>query len=349
MSDPRRTGTVEGLVAAALFGLSAPLAKRLLDSADPQLLAGLLYAGAAMAVGLAMPLRPRTGEARLQRGDTPLLAVVTLTGGVLAPVAMLAGLSRTSAVAGSLLLNLEAPLTIAIAVVLFGEHLDRASTSAALLVISGAVVLGIGPGSIRADTTGALLIAVACGLWATDNNLTQRLTTRDPFALVRAKAAVAALANLIIATIRGSLWPSATTILAALALGAVAYGASVVLDAYALRHVGAAREAALFATGPFFGALAAVPLLGEHISGSDLVAAAAMALGITLLMRARHAHQHAHDVLAHDHRHSHDDAHHTHRHHPPVTGSHSHPHVHAPVTHEHAHDSDLHHRHPHDR
>jgi hypothetical protein len=49
MSDEHRLGTIEGLAAAALFGLSAPLAKRLLDSASPQLLAGLLYAGAAMA------------------------------------------------------------------------------------------------------------------------------------------------------------------------------------------------------------------------------------------------------------------------------------------------------------
>ena len=347
MSEQRRKGTVEGLGAAALFGLSAPLAKRLLDSADPELLAGLLYAGAAIALSLVMTVRPRASEARLQGSDVPFLAVVTVTGGVLAPVAMLAGLDRTSAVAGSLLLNLEAPLTILFALLLFGEHLGRTSKAAAAFVIVGGALLGLGPGAVRADTVGALLITAACGLWAIDNNLTQRLTARDPFAIVRAKAAVAAAANLAIATVRGNLWPNGSTILASLALGAAAYGASVVLDAYALRHVGAAREAALFATGPFFGAVAAVPLLGEELVGSDIVAAAAMACGIALLLRARHAHLHIHERLSHDHRHRHDDPHHTHLHDPPVDGWHSHVHSHEPMAHAHPHDSDLHHRHPH--
>jgi len=39
---------------------------------------------------------------------------------------MLIGLARLSAVAGALLLNLEAPFTILLAVLLFGEHLGGA-------------------------------------------------------------------------------------------------------------------------------------------------------------------------------------------------------------------------------
>ncbi len=151
MSDERRKGTIEGLAAAVVFGLSAPLAKVLLGSVSPELLAGLLYAGAAVALsGVAMSFRTRTTEARLQRRELPLLTIVTVTGGVLAPVAMLIGLDRTSAVAGSLLLNLEAPLTILVALVVFGEYLDHASRAATLLVIAGAVVLGVGPGAVRA-------------------------------------------------------------------------------------------------------------------------------------------------------------------------------------------------------
>lgn len=216
-----------------------------------------------------------------------------------------------------------------------------------MLIVGGAVLLGFGPGAIRADAVGAALIATACALWAVDNNLTQRLTTRDPFAIVRAKAGVAAVANLAIASARNHHWPPGSTIAAAVALGAAAYGLSVLLDAYALRHVGAAREAALFATGPFFGAVAALPLLGESLTGGDLMAAAGMGTGIALLIRARHAHQHTHEPLVHEHRHRHDDEHHGHLHDPPVRGEHAHLHKHSPVAHAHPHDSDLHHRHRH--
>ena len=46
MSDrsPRATaGIAQAIVAAALFGISTPIAKGLLDGASPQVLAGLLY------------------------------------------------------------------------------------------------------------------------------------------------------------------------------------------------------------------------------------------------------------------------------------------------------------------
>ena len=84
--------------------------------------------------------------------------------------------------------------------------------------------------------------------WAIDNNLTQRLTLKDPLAIVRFKAFGAAAINLFIAArhcgawdgLRLGLWSRHS------ALGAVSYGVSILLDVYALRLVGAAREAALF-------------------------------------------------------------------------------------------------------
>ncbi len=347
MTSDRQRGTLQGLLAAALFGLSAPLSKLLLGSVPPELLAGLLYAGAAVALGAYTAVRPRPTEARLRRTDLPILGTITLCGGVLAPVAMLSGLDRTSAVAGSLLLNLEAPFTILLALVVFGEFLDRRSKAAAAVIIGGAVLLSVGPGAVRADVVGAVLIGGACALWALDNNLTQRLSGRDPFAVVRTKAAVAAAVNLALALARGAAWPATAAVLGALAVGAAAYGVSIVLDAYALRHLGAAREAALFATGPFFGAIAAVPLLAEGIEPATVVAAVAMACGVVLLVRAQHAHLHEHAGMVHDHRHRHDDLHHDHLHEPPVDGWHSHVHAHEPLAHEHPHDSDLHHRHSH--
>lgn len=343
----RRLGTFQGLAAAALFGLSAPLSKKLLSSVSPELLAGLLYAGAALALTIAMRFRTTSTEAPLRRSDLPTLGAVTLAGGILAPIAMLYGLDRTSAVAGSLLLNLEAPFTILVAVIVFGEFLDRRSAAAAVLVVGGAAVLGFGPGELRTDVAGVLLLAVACALWAVDNNLTQKLTDRDPFQIVRAKATIAGVANTAVALLRGADLPAASTIGAALVVGASAYGLSVLLDAYALRHVGAAREAALFATGPFFGALAAVVLLDETLTVGDLAAAAAMGAGIALLLTAGHEHEHTHRPLDHEHRHRHDDGHHGHVHDPPVAGWHAHPHTHAPITHAHPHDSDVHHRHDH--
>jgi drug/metabolite transporter (DMT)-like permease len=47
-------GAVAGLASAVLFGMSTPLAKTLVGSVSPLLLAGLLYAGSGIGLGLVL-------------------------------------------------------------------------------------------------------------------------------------------------------------------------------------------------------------------------------------------------------------------------------------------------------
>lgn len=335
------------MLAAVSFGASAPFAQRLVAHADPELLAGLLYLGAGIVLSFAGPAR-RRHEAPIRRGDLPRLATVVVAGGVLAPVLLLVGLERVSAVSGSLTLNLEAPFTALIAVWVFGEYLSRRAWLAGLIIVAGATVLGLGPGHGSTDPIGVALIALACVAWAIDNNLTQGLTVRDPVVIVRIKAFGAATANVSIALVRGTDLPAGWVIVGALALGGVSYGLSVLFDAYALRSLGAAREAALFATAPFAGVIVAMVILGEDLSAASAIALILMAAGTSLLLTDRHEHEHRHAALAHEHRHVHDE-HHRHDHPSGVDPNepHAHWHEHEPVSHRHAHVSDVHHRHRH--
>ncbi|NPC72296.1 EamA family transporter [Corallococcus exiguus] len=352
--SPRVKGAVLGLSAAALFGVSAPVSKLLLPSSTPLLLASLLYLGGGLGLSVLELLRRMRGpgvkaaEASIGRRDVPLLAGVILCGGILGPVLMLLGLQRMSGVAASLLLNLEGPFTILLALWVFGEHLGRSGTLAAGFIMAGAAVLGFQEGELRGDLMGMLALAGACLAWAVDNNLTQRLSLKDPLALVRIKALGSGTCTLVLAWMLGHPLPGAAVLGGALVLGFASYGLSIVLDAYALRLLGAAREAAYFATAPFVGALVSVPLLGERLRALDLVAGGLMATGVMLLLRERHGHEHTHATLEHEHLHVHD-AHHQHPHPSgtPAAEPHSHPHHHAPLTHDHPHVSDLHHRHRH--
>ena len=341
-----RRGAVYGLLAAALFGASTPAAKQLLGDVEPQLLAGLLYAGAAVVLTATRPLHGRRDEAPIRRSDLPTLGSVVVLGGILAPVALLVGLDRISALSGSLLLNLEAPLTILLAVLFFGEHLERRAVLGGAVVVAASLALSGGDAG-SGTTLGMVLVAVACACWAVDNNLTQRLSDRDPFRIVQVKTGVAGAVNVTIALALGQRWPTPSILLVVVAVGGAAYGASVVLDAYALRHLGAAREAAIFATAPFFGALLAVTAFGDPLTAQEVVVGLAMAVGVGLLVTERHLHLHDHTTVGHEHGHRHDDGHHEHAHVPPVTGWHSHPHVHVSQRHVHRHVTDSHHRHRH--
>jgi len=74
------------LVSAALFGLSIPAAKVLLGAIHPAILAGLLYSGAGIGIGLSRRLRPRVfcsankRHAPLQATDMPWLTAAIVAG-----------------------------------------------------------------------------------------------------------------------------------------------------------------------------------------------------------------------------------------------------------------------------
>ena len=310
------------------------------------MLAGLLYVGAF--VGLSIVGRGPSPEAKLRRSDTPRMAAMILAGGAVAPVLLLLGLDRVTGVTGSLLLNLEGPLTILVGVAVFREHLPRQAMAGTAVIFAGAALLGFQTGHMHADWLGILLIAAACAAWAIDNNLTQSLTVRDPRSIVRVKAGVAGTVNVVLAVILGDAFPGLWVLGAALALGSVSYGLSVYVDALALRDLGAAREAAVFAVAPFAGALLAPLVLPESLGIRELVAGVLMAVGVTMLLFEQHHHLHRHEPFDHDHVHVHDEHHH-HEHALAVPPGvpHSHKHHHAELTHRHPHVSDIHHRHTH--
>jgi drug/metabolite transporter (DMT)-like permease len=347
--SPLWPGVPLALVSAVLFGAVAPASKLLLGSVSPQLLAGLLYLGAGLGLAVVQLARGRLGlpaqEARLRRADLPWLAAVVLAGGVLGPVLLMLGLARTPAASGALLLNLESLATMAIAWLAFHENVDRRLLLGAGAIVAGAVVLSWNGQGVSFDS-GAALIAGACLAWGIDNNLTRKLSAADPMVIAMVKGLAAGAANTMLAIGLGAALPPTTTVAAAMVVGFLGVGVSLVAFVLALRHLGAARTGAYFSLAPFIGALLAVAALHEAITAQLVIAGALMAAGLWLHLAERHEHEHEHEGLEHDHLHTHDD-HHRHTHDGPVTEPHAHWHRHGRLRHAHPHYPDLHHRHRH--
>lgn len=344
-------GAAYGLASAALFGASTPLAKLLLGSIDPWLLAGLLYLGSG--VGLfAYQLTLHafgqvSSEAPLRRADLPWLAAAILAGGVVGPVLLLIGLVSTASSTAALLLNLESVATMVIAWTVFRENFDRRILFGALAILAGAALLSW-QGDVGGIGLGAIAIAGACLAWGIDNNLTRKLSGADPVQIAMLKGLVAGVVNLALAFMLGANLPPMPSVLAAALLGLFGYGVSLVFFVIALRHGGAARTGAYFSAAPFIGATLGVVLLSEPITAKLVGAAVLMAAGLYLHLAERHEHPHAHEPMEHEHAHTHDE-HHQHEHglHNPAGEPHSHWHIHAPLLHAHPHFPDLHHRHEH--
>lgn len=339
-------GVLAALAAAALFGAGTPLAKRLLESVDPWLMAGLLYLGAGF--GLAFwRLLTRAEAVMLPPKHRPWLAGAILAGGVTGPLLLMFGLSGMAASGASLLLNAEAVFTAVLAWLAFKENVDRRIALGMLAIVAGALVLGWPGDAGIAVAWPALAVLGACAAWAVDNNLTRKVALADATWIASIKGLVAGGVNLALGLASGASLPPVPWLAGALLLGLGAYGISLTLFVVALRHLGTARTGAYFSVAPFFGAVLAVGWLGEPVTPALLVAGALMAAGVWLHLTEQHVHPHIHLAEEHDHEHEHD-AHHRHEHaEGPVTGRHSHPHRHEPLTHTHAHFPDAHHRHSH--
>jgi drug/metabolite transporter (DMT)-like permease len=342
------------LLSAVLFGISTPAAKALLGATDPTVLAGLFYCGAGVGVALIRRfVRPmlsptRIAELALRHGDLPWLAGAIISGGVVGPVLLLVGLTRTDASAASLLLTLEGVATVLTAWFLFHENFDRRIILGMACLVGGVAALSWSGRPVLSNMLGPLAIIGACVAWGLDNNLTRKVSLSDPLQIVELKGLVAGPVNVGLGLWIGGELPGIPTIVAAGTVGFLSYGVSLVLFVIALRHLGSARTSAYFSTAPFFGATAAILALGEPVTLPLVIAGALMGLGVWLHVSERHQHIHDHEAITHSHAHMHDE-HHQHAHGPedPPGEPHVHEHRHAALVHTHPHTPDMHHQHRH--
>lgn len=345
-------GILQALVAAILFGVSTPLAKALVGTASPLILAGLLYLGSGVGLAVWRWLRGLSNQQPdampLIRQDLPWLAGAVLAGGILATPLLMWGLQFTQGSTASLLLNMEGVFTALLAWFVFRENFDRRIALGMLLIVAGGVLLSWQQAPVLGAMWGMLAILGACLLWGIDNNLTRKISASDASQIAMIKGLVAGAVNLILGYAAGGQLPAPGIMLAAAGLGFLGYGTSLVLFVLALRNIGTARTAAYFSIAPFAGAALALPLLGEAPGALFWPATLLMGVGVWLHFSERHEHRHTHEPTRHAHRHVHDE-HHQHAHDFPWDASkpHSHEHVHEPITHAHHHFPDSHHRHRH--
>lgn len=350
---------IYALLAAALFGSSAPAAKILLTEISPVTLGALFYLGSGFGLVAYLWLDRLLGgdrhsiEAAVTRSDIPSVIGIVLFGGILAPMILMVSLQYTPSATASLLLNFEPVATTIIAVLFFHEAVGRRIYTALGLITASCVILSYDPSAAWGISIAALGILLACTCWALDNNISRNVAAKDPVPIVAIKGAIAGIVMALIAFILGETMPSPSLAIITMVVGFFSYGGiTSVFFFWALRGIGTARAGAILAVSPFFGVLISLLVFPDPLSPEFYIALPVMGVGAYLLMTEHHSHMHTHPAIFHEHRHDHDDLHHDHIHmgfEPSLSssGEHCHPHQHEELIHEHPHKPDIHHRHSH--
>lgn len=348
----KNTGKIfMAILATALYGISAPASKILLQYVNPLFMASLLYLGAGIGMfvyyNISKLRNKESMEAALTKSQMSyIIAMIVLD--IAAPIFLLLGLRGTSAGAASLLNNFEIVATSVIALIIFKEAIGKRQWIALGLIIAASAILSIKVGERLTISFSAVYILLACICWGFENNTTRQLSLKDPVQIVIIKGLGSGIGALLVCTIWGEFTSNIFYILAALVLGFVSYGLSILFYVFAQRGLGAVRTSIYYSIAPFIGVILSWIVLRESISYSFLIALFIMIAATYLMMKEKHSHMHVHEVITHEHKHSHSGRHHNHEHDEQISGSHSHEHTHEKLEHSHSHYPDEHHRHNHD-
>ena len=273
-------------LAAALYALNAPASKLLLQNAPPTMMAGFLYLGAGIGMGILGLIRSRAGQAkkeiRLAKKDLPYtLGMIALD--IAAPIFLMVGLEKTTAANASLLNNFEIVATSLIAMLFFREKISRKLWIAIFLITLSSALLTVEDAGAFRFSAGSLFVLLAAICWGLENNCTRMLSNSDPLEIVVVKGLCSGAGSVIIGLAVGETFPVVRDILLILILGFVAYGLSIYFYVYAQRDIGAAKTSAYYAVAPFIGVMLSMIIFREMPGITFFIALGIMILGTWMI------------------------------------------------------------------
>ena len=278
-------GIFLAVLAAALYAINAPLSKILLDYMPSTLMAGFLYVGAGLGMGVIALIRQcrksEHTEARLTRAELPFTVAMVLLD-IAAPICLLLGLKFTTAANASLLNNFEIVATAIIALMVFRERISPRLWGGILFVTASCALLSFEDLASLRFSFGSLFILLACVCWGFENNCTRKISSKDPLQIVLLKGIFSGLGSVIIGLCIGERITVLWSVFAVLGVGFVAYGLSIFFYVYAQRRLGAARTSAYYAVAPFIGALLSLVIFREMPPYTYFIALGLMIVGAWL-------------------------------------------------------------------
>lgn len=333
MRETKVTAIFYAILAAVFYAINIPCSKLLLSTVPSSIMAGLLYLGAGMGVGMMFLFRAKHADRQsfLTKKDLPYtVGMVVLD--IFAPISLMYGLLYTTSANASLLNNFEIVATTVIAMVVFREVVSKRLWLAISFVTVSSAILSFEDVSSLKFSWGSVFVLLAAVFWGLENNCTRNISDKSTYEIVTIKGVCSGLGSLLIGFAMGERLPPAYYIGLVMLLGFVAYGLSIFFYIKAQKDLGAAKTSAYYAVAPFIGSFLSFVILREELSAQYIIALLFMLVGSaiatvdTLLLRHEHVHTHTITYIQ-------DGAVHTYE----ITHSHPHSHLMHDNNHHHIH------------
>lgn len=288
-----------------LFGFTFSMAKQPLENVDPIVLSAIVYP---ISFAALIPITKSSFKIENKEDFLDIL-VISILGGVLAPILLFYGLERIDASEAVILTNAQIIFTVLLSSLFFGEKPNGIIGYTGIII----VFVGLFVATTELDTSGSLfkyepgkiMIVGAMLAWAIDNNISRRLTKRStiwPAKIAMLKFLIGGIILFGIATIaveessssfRSRLQiidslllikPSEWLIIIAVSLFGFAGALSLLLES--LKRIGTIRTMMIFSLTPIFGIVAANIVHAESISILEAIATGIIIIGIFMVSKS---------------------------------------------------------------
>lgn len=268
------------IAAAAFYALNVPCSKMLLAHISPVFMAGLLYIGAGLGIGILylFHIRREPLSERLCKKDFPYtLGMVLLD--IAAPILLMFGVKYGTSSNASLLGNFEIVATTLIALFIFREKVSKRLWIAILFITTSNFILSFENIKAFNFSIGSIFVLGATICWGLENNYTRKISDKSTYQIVTIKGLCSGLGSIAVSIATNEINFAVKYIPLALLLGFVAYGLSIFTYIRAQKHLGAAKTSAFYAIAPFIGVLFSILLLDEKITLQNTIAFLVMIIG----------------------------------------------------------------------
>ena len=274
-----KKGLLFAFLSAFLYDLNVPVSKYSLKTLSTNEILFLLYFGSAIGLFLLMlfnkkqkfSLKPQKGE------STFILGVIICD--ILASLFIVESLKFIDASVVSLISILEISFTILISHFIFKTKISKNLIMAVILVSIGGILLSFDSSTEFKLSIASILTVFATLCWGLENNLTAKVSDKNPLLLVFYKCFAVAIFNLLF-ILNVNIFELYIHNWYLLIIGFFTYGISILYYAYAINFIGISKTSIIFSFSPVFGALISLILFKDKTTIYFVISLILMLVGI---------------------------------------------------------------------
>lgn len=274
-----RKGLLFAFLSSFLYDLNVPVSKYSLKTLSTNEILFLLYFGSAVGLFLLMLFNKKQKfSLKPQKGESIFIIGVIIFD-ILAALFIVESLKYIDASTVSLISILEIGFTIVISHFIFKTQISKNLIIAVILVSIGGILLSFDSSTEFKLSIASMLTVFATACWGLENNLTAKVSDKNPLLLVFYKCFAVAIFNLLF-ILNINIFELFINNWYLLVIGFFTYGISILYYVYAINYIGISKTSIVFSFSPVFGALISLILFKEKITIYFVISLILMLMGI---------------------------------------------------------------------